>query len=115
MLINRYILPPETKFVPTTFVEGRNLKLTCTISAGSYSSVTLLKVTGDGSVSLAVFNNNGTNQVLTPRGTVSYSFADSGLNLHLDLDNAGCHDNGTYACRHDNTQTSYGDATITSK
>ena len=75
----------------------------------------MLKVSGDEEVKLAEFYNNGTNQVMTSRGSISYSFADSGLNLQLDLVNAGCQDNGTYACRHDNTQTSYGDALITSE
>ena len=113
----------ETVFEPKTFVENDDLDLSCSISEGSYSTVTLLKVTqGDDAEAteavMAVYRSDGTSQVLTDKPhslSVVARQADTLMRLTLTLRDAGCGDNGTYACRHDNGQTSVGEVSITSE
>ena len=108
----------EVTFQSKSFIEKDDLDLFCSVSEGSYSNVTLLKVTGQGQTEtvMAVMRSDGTAQVVTDRdGGASVVTRGTGDEFTLTLADGRCGDDGTYACRHDNGQTSFGQVSITSE
>ena len=85
--------------------------MTCYMTPGSYTTVTLSKVKDtDTSEVLAVFHNDGSTDVVVDRETTTNRVAEQGVSMMtLTLINAGCDDTGTYTCSHDNGQSGSGD------
>ena len=106
----------ETSFRPVQFTEGKDLYLSCSVTSGSYSTITLSKVNIDSVEVMAVFNSDGTTKVMTARNSSTERHQNLGLTLMaLTLVKAGCEDIGIYRCSHDNGQMSEGRVEISSK
>ena len=103
---------------PANFTDGNDLDLTCAISQGNYSTVTLLKVSGQTEEELVVHAADGSVTVKASRESAADVTAATGSSprmLRFTLIGAGCEDKGMYACRHDNGQTSFAEASIHSE
>lgn len=97
--------------IAADFHEFSPLELTCSLTMGNYSSVTLLKIADDNTeLPFVVFYPNGSNEIVASQnGTVArFTYTNSSV-LMFTIERAACDDEGTYACRHDNGQTSMED------
>ena len=106
----------ETTFKSTNFTEGNNLDLTCSLTPGSFSNVTLSKVKKDTVEVMAVFMSNGSTDVRTDHANnVNVIIEELEVTmLTLTLIKADCDDKGVYRCSHDNGQMSEDVAKIVS-
>ena len=111
-----YSYIPETTFHSKKFIEGNNIDLRCSLTFGSFSTITLSKVKSDELELLAAFNSNGSTKVFTRVESRTNREEEQGLTLFtLTLINGGCNDRGTYRCSHDNGQMSEGAVDIISE
>ena len=107
-----------TDFKSLVFTDGNALSLTCAVTFGSYSTITLSKVKGNDIEVMATFRSDGSTDVDTTREsrTSRQPLPLEGVTLMmLNLTKAGCEDRGIYRCSHDNGQMSEGNVDIISK
>ena len=109
-----FITISETSFNSVQFTEGGSLDLSCSVTSGSYDTITLSKVKGDTAEVMAIFSVDGSTDVKTSEGVASRQEQPEVKVMTLTLSNAGCRNNGSYSCTHDNGQTATGKAIIES-
>ena len=105
----------ETTFKSVVFTDGSDLDLSCSLTSGAYSTITLSKVKVDGLEVLAIFRSNGSTEINTRKLSNTSRVEDQGETfLTLTLMEAGCDDNATYRCSHVSGQISEGHAIVNS-